>query len=69
MQPCGEAGVCADDEPYCELARERCVECRESSQCAMKEPFCIDGECEECRSDADCTAPQHCRDGDCELDD
>jgi hypothetical protein len=67
MQPCADAGVCDGEEPYCEIARGRCVECLESSQCSMKEPYCVDGECEECRSDTDCSVNRRCRDGDCEL--
>lgn len=62
-----DGGTCKDDEPYCSIDRGRCVECLESTQCGDKEPYCVDNECEECRSDADCSASERCRDGDCET--
>lgn len=56
----GEANIC-------DLNRGRCVECLMHTQCGAYEPFCIAGECEECRDDDDCVGRGlgRCRDGDC----
>jgi hypothetical protein len=68
---CQENDDCRDDreDPYCDRARGRCVECLDDSQCSGVERWCVGGECEECRTDDDCAGSLRCsNDGDCGLD-
>lgn len=65
---CRNDGDCAQGETQrCDTAAGRCVECLNASQCGGYEPFCIDGDCEECRDDDDCIGRGlgRCRSGDC----
>ena len=55
------------DEPRCDRARGRCVECIDDRDCGGVERFCRDGDCDECLTDAHCNGLP-CRNGDCGID-
>jgi len=56
------------EDRLCDRARGRCVECLENSHCIGVERWCVRGDCEECRTDDDCSGSLRCRNGDCGLD-
>jgi hypothetical protein len=65
---CRSDGDCGLGETRrCDVARGRCVECLDATQCGGYEPYCVNGDCEECRVDDDCIGRGlgRCRDGDC----
>lgn len=65
---CRDDDDCGQGESsLCDTTRGRCVECLQASHCGGYEPFCIDGDCEECREDDDCIGRGlgRCRNGDC----
>ncbi len=65
-EPCGDQGACADGT-WCRW--NKCVECRDRSDCSVDKPLCVTGQCMECSIDAEChgaypTRPW-CEDGRC----
>lgn len=72
------AGGAAGD-PQCSAAGETCpfgcadglgcVDCQNDASCPTDQPFCVLGECSDCRGTTDCPAGQACRPSEHECED
>jgi Cys-rich repeat protein len=66
------SGSCTVSGTECSFACDSnlgCVECVNNGDCGTAEPFCIQGECEECGDSDDCGAGQVCFPGDHKCED
>jgi hypothetical protein len=56
-----------DGQPACAVETHVCVKCVTNMHCRdAQKPICIDRDCEECRTDADCPADEPvCNDNQC----
>jgi hypothetical protein len=68
VSTCASDADCASDIglPYCDLARNTCVQCLVDNECPQIKPRCFTerGTCVLCIDDGDCAAPTpHCDTG------